>query len=298
MNEPDGTGATSADGAKYRLLRYAVAEHEIARNWKAFEDAGLSPLLIKGWAAAQYYRDPSERHLGDIDLAFAPEEYAPAEELRARLQLLRTDLHRGLRHLDTLPWDVFFRRAQTAECAGARIRVPAPEDHLRVLSVHWLNDGGAYRGKLADISNLLASAGAGFDWELCLAGISATRRRWIAVAVSLAARESGSVFAGHPFTADELRVPAWIDRALEREWASGAGLVPLHFVLRDPRRLWVQIRKRIPPNALQATVETEGPFDDSPRILYQLKNAVRRVRPSFARVWPAIFRGRGERRDR
>lgn len=279
------------DSAKFGILRHKVAERELAAIWRVFREAGLHPILIKGWAAARYYPEPWTRSLGDFDLAFAADEYAAAETVRADNQLGRTDLHRELRHLDSERWERLFGRSVEVECEGEMIRVLCPEDHLRVLCVHWLNDGGAYRDRLRDIGFLLTRHRGAFDWDLCMAPLTATRRRWIEVAVALADRYLDDADLSFvPFAATFGTVPDWVIRALEREWASGRRLVPLHFVLNNPRELLLQLGKRLPPNPIQSTIELEADINERPRAAIQAANLLRRIAPSYKRVWPALKR--------
>lgn len=279
------------DAAKFGMLQYKVAEHELASIWRTFRQAGLHPILIKGWAAAQYYPEPWTRSLGDFDLAFPAAEYRDAEAVCAGNLPNRTDLHRELRHLDTERWERLLERSVELECAGEIIRVLCPEDHLRVLCVHWLNDGGAYRDRLRDIGNLLTKHRGSFDWELCLAPLTAVRRRWIEVAVALADRYlEDTDLSFVPFAAKFGTVPGWVIKALEREWGSGRRLVPLHFVLREPKELLIQIGKRLPPNPIQSTIELEADLDERPRAMIQTANLFKRISPSYKRVWPALKR--------
>ncbi len=279
-----------SDEAKLRLLRHGVAESQIGSVFRIFHDAGLDPILIKGWAAARYYPSPEDRSLGDIDLAFADSEYDAAVAVRNVNSLTRTDLHRELRHLDTESWAELHLRSFQCDCAGEPVRILAPEDHLRVICVHWLNDGGAYRERLDDIANLVISTRRSFNWDRCFAPVSATRRRWIMTAVAIAARYTGRDLSFVPFSERFEQVPAWIDVSLRREWESGYRLVPLHFVLTDPGALWRQLRKWFPPNPLQATIELEGELDDAARWPYQLRNLWQRFGPSWERLAPAVGR--------
>jgi hypothetical protein len=81
---------------------------------------------------------------------------------------------------------------------------------------------------------------------------------------------------------------------VEREWRRGIDLRPLHTALRDRSALLQQIRKRIPPNPIQATIDCEGRFDDGSRLGYQLRDVLIRLTPSIKRVVPVIL---GRRRD-
>jgi hypothetical protein len=42
---------------------------------------GFHPLILKGWAAAQYYPSPDKRTFGDIDILFSEEEFYSAVDL-------------------------------------------------------------------------------------------------------------------------------------------------------------------------------------------------------------------------
>jgi hypothetical protein len=280
--------AALTDEKKFELLRFKLAETELARVWREFENAGLNPILIKGWAAAQYYPEPSTRALGDIDLAFSADEYDRAVEIQNSKSLTLSDIHRELRHLDTERWERLFERSRRIECEGALIRVLSPEEHLRVLCVHWLNDGGAYFHRLNDIANLLTSTREEFDWNRCLSPLSEIRRNWIRTAVALADLHLEQDLGFVPFADRFGEIPDWLQRTLKREWESGYRLVPLHFVLREPKQFWRQLLKRIPPNALQATIGTESAIDAGSRFPIILKDFLLRLGPSYKRVVPAL----------
>src|SRR5690606_13705432 len=68
----------------------------------------------------------------------------------------------------------FFDRTERIEIGGTPIEVPAPEDHLRALCLHFLWHGGARPIRLCDIAVLLDALSRtgerGIDWERCLAG--------------------------------------------------------------------------------------------------------------------------------
>lgn len=79
-------------------------------------------------------------------------------------------------------------------------------------------------------------------------------------------------------------IPKWLITAVEKEWQSDTIIIPLHFLLSDRKELWRQVKKRIPPNPIQATVEMEGEFNDQTRILYQIGDIVYRLLPSVRRI--------------
>ena len=80
---------TSAEYRKPLLPHYAQAiyrwkaqETEFRALLKAWNDAGIVPLLIKGAAMAlKYYAQPAERYFGDIDLVLDRSQMSRAREL-------------------------------------------------------------------------------------------------------------------------------------------------------------------------------------------------------------------------
>lgn len=282
--DPAQTNSTDLNEAS-KLLHFKVLEHRLAEIWTKFADAGFEPLLIKGWAAAQLYPKPFERQFSDVDLAFDPREFSRAQEFLSRQKFpLAIDLHAGLRHLDTVSYPLLFERAVFKKCGDANVRIPAEEDHLRVLAVHWLNDGGAPRDRLRDVFYAVAARGPDFSWEKCLDAVDSKRRRWIICAIGLAHRYLDLPIEDLPFRNELNDIPAWLIRTVESEWASGVRLKPLTQCRHDRKQLWQQIKKRIPPNALQATIETEGDFDSYPRFYYQTLDIFKRLAPWLKRA--------------
>lgn len=270
---------------RIKLLSYKVHEYRIERAWKRFENAGFKPLLIKGWAAAQYYTEPSDRRFNDVDLMFAAPEFSRAEKfLEEFTENTAIDLHNGARHLDTLTFESLYSNSQILKCGKTDIRVLRPEDHLRILCVHWLIDGGAKKDKLWDIYYAVKNRPIDFDWDRCLNVVSRTRRRWILCTIGLASKYLGLDVSDTPIADSVKEIPQWLITAVEKEWQSDTLIIPLHFLLNDGAGLWRQIKKRIPPNPIQATVEMEGEFDDKPRIFYQIGNLLCRLPPAVRRI--------------
>lgn len=262
---------------RYKLLHYKVQSQRLAETWTKFEDAGFKPILIKGWSAAQLYPNPSERQYTDIDLIFAPEVFEQAKEFLHHTSLpSAVDLHKGARHLDSLPFDNLYANSILKICEGVNIRLLREEDQLRVLCIHWLNDGGADRERLWDIYYGVKNRSETFDWHRFLDQISPKRRRWIICAVGLAHKFLNLEIEDTPIAREAKNLPSWLIRAVEKEWASGIRLIPLQHVRHDRQKLWEQIKKRIPPNPIQATIEVEGHFDKVPRFIYQIADVLKR----------------------
>lgn len=275
---------------RWHLLMTKKYEREISRAFELFRQKGIEPLLIKGWAAARYYPSDKPRFFGDVDLAVAAKDYEQALVMAAseEFAFLAIDLHKELRALDTVPWQSIIERSELVETDGGSIRVPCAEDHLRILSVHWLTDGGAYRNKLWDIYYLINNRAGDFDWNRAIGAVSQTRQGWLKATIAIAHQHVGLPIDDLPFEQEVRSVPEWIERALEKEWSTDVRLQPIHTVLRDPKKLWLQIRKRIPPNPIQSTIEMEGRFDSGTRIFYQIGNYFQRVAPMIRRVGYAV----------
>ncbi len=283
-------GVEITDDLRWNLLQRKAAEHKALGAFSLFRAHSIEPILIKGLAAARFYPDDKLRISVDMDLAVAANDYEAALDISqsAEARGLAIDVHRELRHLDTVPWDDLFSNSLLIEAEGGSIRVLRPEDHLRVLCVHWLNDGGAFHDRLWDIYFLVANRPADFDWDRFLKTVSERRRRWLACSLGLASRYIGLDLSGTPVEGEAKDIPAWIIRTVEHEWATGERHLPLDITLKDPKLLGKQILKRFRPNPIWATVEMEGSFDSRTRLHYQLGSIFHRAMPSFRRIINAI----------
>ncbi len=275
-----------ADDAKWLLLQRKRIELATAAAFGHFRSAGIEPILIKGWAVGRLYPAHKPRFAADIDLAISSADLEKAENLikTASFENIAVDLHRELRHLDTVAWQKLFSRSQTINLDGTSIRILADEDHLRVLAVHWLSDGGMNRDRLWDIHYTVTSQAKTFDWDRCFAEISPTRQKWIRTVVALAAKYTQLDVAAVPFDTSENNIPRWIIKTLEKEWRSEVPISSLHLSFNDPKRLLQQLAKRFPPNAIQSTIEAEGEFDENSRLPFQIKSLLRRAKPSLLRI--------------
>lgn len=275
-------------------LHAKVQEKKIIEAFELFRKAGVEPILIKGWAIARMYPAGKFRPYTDIDLCVEPKFYEQVKILleTEKAKRLNIDLHAGLRHLDTASWQDLFDNSKLVKLEESDIRVLRAEDHLRVLCVHWLTDGGAHKEKLWDIFYGFEYDLSNFDWDRCLQTVKENRRRWIICTIGLAEKYFSVSLAGTPFEVEKIELPGWLIEVVEKEWASDIALKPLHTCLNDRKELLRQIRKRFPPNPLQATVETEGSFDNKTRVFYQIENMFARIFPSFPRIWKVLLKRR------
>lgn len=285
--------AQAANDLRWNLIQRKAQRTISARVVAHFREHSIDPILIKGLAAHLNYPEDHFRYSVDVDLAVAPADFEAAGKLVAAGspgQIL-IDIHKGLRHLDAVEWSDLFENSVLVDIDGTPVRMLRPEDHLRVLCVHWLNDGGAYRERLWDIYYAVANRPADFDWDRCLNVVSERRRKWILTAIGIANRYLDLDIDDLPFADEARNIPAWVIRCIEKEWASGLRIQPLGMVLREPKQLFRQIMKRLPPNAVESTIEMEGDFNSPIRLHYQIGGAAKRLLPSL-RNFRTAFRFR------
>ena len=201
---------------------------------------------------------------------------------------LAVDIHCGPRALDSMPFEYLLQNSVKHEIGGAEVRVPCPEDHLRILCVHWLTDGGERKDRLWDIFWAVKNRPESFAWDKCLKVVSERRRRWIVCTIGLAHRYLDLPIDDLPFREQALDLPAWLTRAVEKRWRTGVTHVPIHKVLRDRKAFLQQMRKRFPPNPVMATINMEGNFDSFTRIHYQAGHILKQALPSVHRIWRTI----------
>jgi hypothetical protein len=272
----------TAQQDKWTLLQARVHEANVIAAFKEFRKAGIEPILIKGWAAARNYPPDAIRSTTDIDLAVAPKEYGAAIELTKRPEVghLVPDIHEGLRYLDTVEWNDLFDNSILADLDRYPVRILCAEDHLRVLCIHWLVDGGRFKDKLWDIYYAVSNRPPDFDWKRCLDVVSNNRRTAIICAVGLAHKYLGLPIEDLPFADEAKRIPGWVTKCIEREWKRKGLLEPVLVAAHQGTRpLLEQIRRRLPPNPIRATIEAEGDIFGSKRCLYQAAVIGRRIGP-------------------
>ncbi len=281
------------DAKRWNLLQQKAQLVRIGKAYGLFREQGIEPVLIKGFAAARYYPPDHTRISLDIDFAIASNDFDRATRITesSSSEGLAIDLHRELRHLDTLPWSDLFENSQLVIIDGIAIRVLRAEDHLRVVCTHWLTDGGSNRERLWDIYYMLQNRGPDFDWDRFLNNVDERRRRWMVCTVGLAHRYLGLDIQNTPLMEEALRLPAWLTTTVESEWSSETPQIPLEVTLRKPKVLTRQLLNRIRPNPIGATVLMNGSFDARTRVFYQIGNLFSRVPATLVRMYNTIRLG-------
>ena len=276
---------TITDDVRWSIIQRKVQEDRVLRAFALFRENNIEPILIKGFAAVRYYPDSVPRLSVDVDMAIAGDDYEAASAVCRSLTAdgLAIDLHNELRHLDTVEWSDLYENSQLIQLDGGTIRVLRPEDHLRVLCVHWLNDGGNQKDRLWDIYYLIDNREPEFDWDRFLGPVSERRRRWLICTVGLAHRYLSLDLDDTPIKEQAQDLPEWLVKTVEKEWARKTKEIPLWLVLNDRKRLVEQVRSRMRPNPILATVQMEGSFDAKTRFFYKVGNIFNRLIPSIRR---------------
>jgi hypothetical protein len=278
------------DELRWYLLARKKTESQIIKVFETFRRYGIEPILIKGWAAARNYPSDVPRFYGDTDIAVSSEDYDNALKLidGPDAQAKGVDLHRELRHLDTVAWRTLYERSELVDVDGTEIRILAPEDHLRVLCVHWLTNAGEDRLRLFDIYYAVQNRPETFDWSDCLNGVSPSRRSWVVSTIGLANKYLGLNIDDLTFADEARRLPTWLTKAVERSWSTDSGLRGIDESITDRKLFFRQVRNRIPPNPIQATINCEGMFDERSRVGFQVRDTFGRMIPSIRRLSRAI----------
>jgi hypothetical protein len=263
-----------------------------AKAFSLFRDTGIEPILIKGPAAGLHYPAHDPRNSIDLDLAVSEYDFDKAILLSKSPAAagLAIDIHRELRHLDTRAWAELFADSQIVEMAGTGVRVLRPEDHLRVLSVHWLNDGGSDKDRLWDICYVVDGRGPDFDWHAVFDPVSPTRQRWISSVIGLTHHFLDLDISEIPSEYRVSEVPDWLTKFVQREWDHRVITRPLHTCLREPRELIRQLGSRLKMNPVWATIHMEGSLDAPTRLHYRLGSAILRMFPSIKRIGGSLFK--------
>lgn len=296
---PSGPALELRQHARTQVLDGARHEVALGALLRLLDSAHVAPILFKGRALARYYAQPHLRAMGDVDLCAPPGRFdelagllrgngfleitrvsggahgratmlaAPADWPSMRLLI---DLHERFDSLAVGSLADVFMRAKPLEVGGGSILIPAAEDHIRIVAIHFLRDGGWRPSSLCDLGAILESLPASFDWGLCL-GADERRRRWIAASLELAHTLLGAGLGRMPAKCRVRDLPPWLGAtvlgAWQRPFSHHGPRVPFRTVLRRHfTRVPAEMRARW-PNGLRASIELDAALTRSPRWPYQ-----------------------------
>lgn len=275
--------------------RAAECETEIVDAFNALRSSGIEPILLKGWAIAQAYPESGLRPCGDIDLCVSPDQRMKAEAvLGARdLSSYYVDLdHDTVTRFGECCFERLYARSQLVNLRGSTIRVPSPEDHLRILCLHLLKHGAWRPLWLCDVAAALESRSQTFDWDLCL-GINKKRSEWILCAVLLAHQLLGADIGNIEACRRSRTLPNWLVKSVLKQWDISCAESLPRFAEQVAGRLWtmetLKAMHRRWPNPIQATVDADGSFRAITRLPYQIRDCARRA-VKLCRQYPQLLR--------
>ncbi len=268
-------------------LRAASWLYHLPLLVNALRDAGIEPILFKGWAIAQHYPELALRPMGDVDL------FVPAAQLEHAARIVRglqteaftVDLHTGTEdaehstHVKGRTLDDLYARSVTVPLGVTQVRVLSPEDHLHLLVMHFLRHGGWRPLWLCDIAVALETRPREFDWVRALG--DPRTADWIACTAGAAHVLLDAQVDDTPFAARAKRIPPWLPRAILREWNDPDLLrhvrpTPLPRLKKDPRRWRKALSGRWVFNPIESSVKLGAPFNETPRVWYQARYWLKR----------------------
>ncbi|MGE3440070.1 MAG: nucleotidyltransferase family protein [Blastocatellales bacterium] len=279
----------------YRLhtLQAALHERSLIQLASYLRANNLEPLLGKGWAIARSYPEAGLRPYGDFDLYIRPGDHSAMTALlkAPNAPAASVDLHRGCAELDDRGFDEIFSRSRLIPVGGAEIRIFGAEDHLRLLCLHMLRHGAWRPLWLVDVAVALETRPEDFDWDYFLSG---DRRRtgWVVCAIVLASELLGAKINDTPVAHRIGALPGWLAPTVLRQWGTEpkphGTRVPMSHYLRHPSGVIEALRIRW-PNAIEASVGVRAPFNELPRLPFQIGECLARS-ARFALQLPGIWR--------
>jgi len=269
---------------KFRLYTLETRLHKsrIEEVFALLRARSIEPILIKGWTAARYYPERGLRPYGDIDLCVRPEEFQSAERALADLdpRKFSVDLHSGFARFGIREEEKLFTRSELVTMDQTDVRILGVEDHLRVVCFHLMREGAWRPLWLTDVAAALESVPQDFDWNYCLG--EKRQAAPVVCAIALAQQLLGARVVGLPEAARPKKTPRWLVPTVLSEWGSRApSMTSRHdFPMSGHLRLRKDILKGLQhrwPNAIEATTTMNGPFNDLPRLPFQIGNSLFRV---------------------
>jgi len=259
-------------------LQAAISERSLVKVIPVLRSFGAEPVLVKGWAIARHYPEHGLRPYCDLDFCVSQDHYRAAKTALkdADTQGAAIDLHMGFGKFYEQQTERVFEHTQVIKLGEVDVRVLCPEDHLRFLCLHLLRHGAIRPLWLADIAVLIESRKDNFDWDRCLSG---SRRHvdWVACAISLAHHLLGADLKGAPIGRRAEHLPSWLVRPTLKAWGTP---------VESPRQVAAYLGHPILlsrellhhwPNPTEATMTVRGPFNELPRLAFQLGHVASRA---------------------
>ena len=290
-----------AQTARLLALADTLRTENLRQLSALMREAGVTPLLFKGWAIAQYYAETYLRPCGDFDILVQAADFHKASALLARHAVLimgpggpfvlhnlalqmdyTVDLHGELSPLYNTDVSDLFRRAQPAPSPAQSMLVPCAEDHLRIVIVHLLKHGAWRPIWLCDVAALVEKIPDAFDWEICLTGDRVTAD-WISAIIVTTHRLLDCRIDHLPEAIRCFPAPAWIEQTIRNLWNAP---YPARFIMHrnELRRAPIAYLRKVWANPVWAAFTRGAAVTKTPRIRYQLSRFARHASRAF-RPW-------------
>jgi hypothetical protein len=266
--------------ASYRLQTLQAARHHlnIQAIFILMNQAGIEPILVKGWASARLYPAEGLRPYGDVDLVLRPQDIEKAKALMnspvGRDYWVDFE-HEDLERLDERDIEALFAHSRRIKLGNTDVRVMGEEDHLRFLSIHLLRHGAWRPLWLCDIAVAVESRKPDFDWQRCF-GRDEKQADWVLSTIRLAHELLGADIKNTP--AENKVLPKWFVPTVLKQWdqpCSAEHRPPelIMTTLRHPQRIPKAIRQRW-PDPISASIRMNAPFNELPRLPFQVANYI------------------------
>jgi hypothetical protein len=258
---------------RFQALEQLRRERWLTEVFTALTAHGIPAVTFKGWALARLYGRPGLRPVGDVDLLVRREDLDHARGVLAGFDGgAEVDVQADLsRYLPDRSTDELLASSLPIELVGGTIRVLAPADHLRLVSLHQLHHGSWRPLWLCDVAVLVEALPPAFRWSDCLRG-SRHLGEGVLALVELARRWLGARPSVEP---PPSQPPEWFERAILRAWARGYRPTPERLEGLSLARLPGALRARW-PDPLSSTLHLDAPFHGVPRFPIQVAELVRR----------------------
>ena len=193
--------------------------HRTPRRLPALRRRRAAP--DQGPGQHRHYAEPGLRPYGDIDLCVRPDQARAAQAILACAGgRAPVDLHAGIPDLPDRHWAEVFERSESIACGATAVRVPGPEDHLRLLAVHLVRHGGFRPLWLCDVAAAVEAIKPEFDWEYLRQG-DPRLSDWALCVIALARRLLGARVDHPAVRAADDRLPLWAVRTVLWRWGTG-----------------------------------------------------------------------------
>jgi hypothetical protein len=162
---------------------------------------------------------------------------------------------------------------------GVDIRIPSPEDHLRILCFHFLREGAWRPLWLCDIGAFVESRLSTFNWDLFLASDN-RRADWFVCVLLLAQRLLDADLTEVPALITGKNPPDWLLKAAYKVWTLRSMQLrhrtPLRTAHQRPMDTLIGLRHHW-PSPIEGTVGVNASFNQMSRLPFQIGHCIVRT---------------------